>query len=63
MAPVTRCRAIRGAVPGPLTVMYYRQRTLAGLIITEGSQISPMGVGFQRTPGIYSPEQVEGGRR
>jgi N-ethylmaleimide reductase len=40
--------------------MYYRKRTLAGLIITEGSQISPMGVGFQRMPGFYSPEQVEG---
>lgn len=60
MAPMTRCRAIRGTIPGPLTVMYYRQRAQAGLIITEGSQVSPMGVGFQRTPGIHSPEQVEG---
>ncbi|MGA2918596.1 alkene reductase [Methanoregula sp.] len=60
MAPMTRCRAINGNVPGPLTVTYYRQRASAGLIITEGSQVSPMGVGFQRTPGIHSPDQVAG---
>ncbi|MGB7788667.1 alkene reductase [Methanoregula sp.] len=60
MAPMTRCRAISGNVPGPLTVTYYRQRASAGLIITEGSQVSPMGVGFYRTPGIHSPKQVAG---
>jgi N-ethylmaleimide reductase len=60
MAPMTRCRAIEGNVPGPLTVTYYSQRSSAGLIITEGSQVSPMGVGFNRTPGIYSSEQVKG---
>jgi N-ethylmaleimide reductase len=60
MAPMTRCRAIEGNVPGPLTVTYYTQRVSAGLIITEGSQVSPLGVGFNRTPGIYSPEQVGG---
>ena len=60
MAPMTRCRAIGANVPGPLTVTYYTQRASAGLIITEGSQVSPMGVGFVRTPGIYSTEQVEG---
>lgn len=60
MAPMTRCRALEGNVPGPLSVTYYRQRASAGLIITEGSQVSPMGVGFQRTPGIYSQGQVAG---
>ena len=60
MAPMTRCRAIGGNVPGPLTETYYSQRVSAGLIITEGSQVSSMGVGFNRTPGIYSPEQVAG---
>ena len=63
MAPMTRCRAIAGNVPGPLTVTYYNQRASAGLIITEGSQVSPMGVGFNRTPGIYSPEQVAGWKK
>jgi N-ethylmaleimide reductase len=60
MAPMTRCRAVKGNVPGPLTVTYYTQRASAGLIITEGSQVSPQGVGFNRTPGIYSPDQVAG---
>jgi N-ethylmaleimide reductase len=60
MAPMTRCRAIGANVPGPLTVTYYTQRASAGLIITEGSQVSPQGAGFVRTPGIYSGEQVDG---
>ena len=63
MAPMTRCRAMEGNVPGPLTVTYYSQRVSAGLIITEGSQVSPLGVGFNRTPGIYSPEQVAGWKK
>jgi N-ethylmaleimide reductase len=63
MAPMTRCRAMEGNVPSPLSVIYYTQRTSAGLIITEGSQVSPMGVGFPRTPGIYTPEQVTGWRK
>jgi N-ethylmaleimide reductase len=63
MAPMTRCRAVGANVPGPLTATYYAQRASAGLIITEGSQVSPGGVGFIRTPGIYSPEQVEGWKR
>ena len=60
MAPMTRCRAINGNAPGPLAVTYYVQRATAGLIITEGSQVSPQGVGFFRTPGIHTEEQVAG---
>ena len=63
MAPMTRCRAVLGNVPNPLAVTYYVQRSQAGLIITEGSQVSPQGVGYVRTPGIYSPEQVDGWRK
>jgi N-ethylmaleimide reductase len=63
MAPMTRCRAISGNSPGPLSVTYYAQRASAGLIITEGAQVSPKGVGFDRTPGIYSPDQVEGWKK
>jgi N-ethylmaleimide reductase len=63
MAPMTRCRAVGGNVPNPLAVTYYVQRSQAGLIITEGSQVSQQGVGYVRTPGIYSPEQVEGWRK
>ncbi len=63
MAPMTRGRAIEGNVPGPLSVTYYVQRAAAGLIITEGSQVSPQGVGFFRTPGIYSEAQVAGWKK
>jgi N-ethylmaleimide reductase len=60
MAPLTRCRARVGDVPGPLTVTYYTQRASAGLIISEASQISPQGKGYIQTPGIYSAEQIAG---
>lgn len=63
MAPLTRNRAYAGDVPGPLHVEYYRQRAGAGLIVTEGSQISPMGKGYTATPGIYSDAQVAGWRK
>ncbi|MDL5034584.1 alkene reductase [Pelomonas sp. APW6] len=62
MAPLTRSRSV-GLKPGPLAVEYYRQRANAGLIITEGAQISPEGQGYLDTPGIYSPEQVEAWKR
>ena len=60
MAPLTRNRAGEGNVPTPLNAEYYTQRASAGLIITEGSQISPQGVGYPATPGIHSDEQVAG---
>lgn len=60
MAPMTRNRAGEGNVPTELMAEYYRQRSGAGLIITEASQISPQGVGYPATPGIHSKEQVDG---
>lgn len=63
MAPLTRNRAMEGAVPGPMTVEYYRQRATAGLIIAEATQVSPMGQGYLDTPGIYTPDQVAGWRK
>jgi N-ethylmaleimide reductase len=60
MAPMTRSRALPGNVPNPLAATYYAQRAAAGLLITEGTQISPQGVGYIRTPGIHSPEQAAG---
>jgi len=60
MAPLTRSRAGKGDVPGPLNAEYYAQRATAGLIISEASQISQQGKGYAYTPGIYSEEQVEG---
>ncbi|TAK63989.1 alkene reductase [Methylobacter sp.] len=63
MAPLTRNRAGEGNVPQDTNVEYYRQRAGAGLIISEGSQISAQGVGYPRTPGIHSEAQVEGWKR
>jgi N-ethylmaleimide reductase len=62
MAPMTRNRADARDAPHPLNARYYAQRASAGLIVTEGSQVSPQGKGYPGTPGIYSPEQVEGWR-
>ena len=62
MAPMTRSRALDGNVPNPLAATYYAQRASAGLIITEATQVSPQGVGYIRTPGIHSAEQVAGWR-
>jgi N-ethylmaleimide reductase len=63
MAPMTRSRALEGNVPNPIAAVYYKQRSSAGLIVTEGTQVSPQGVGYIRTPGMHSPEQVAGWKR
>lgn len=62
MAPLTRCRAEAGRVPGKLMLEYYRQRASAGLIISEATAVTPTGVGYPDTPGIWSQAQVEGWR-
>jgi len=62
LAPLTRNRAAAGNVPTAMNATYYAQRATAGLLITEASQVSPQGVGYPATPGIYSPEQVAGWR-
>lgn len=62
MAPLTRSRAGADGVPGPLIVDHYAQRATAGLIITEGVNISPSARGYAFTPGIYTDAQVEGWR-
>lgn len=59
MAPMTRSRA-EGNLPNDLMAEYYRQRSGAGLIITEGTSPSPNGLGYARIPGISSPEQTAG---
>src|SRR5260370_25294417 len=63
MAPLTRNRAVEGLVPSPLAIEYYGQRASAGLLITEASQVSQQGQGYQDTPGVYSKEQVAGWRK
>jgi N-ethylmaleimide reductase len=63
MAPLTRNRADAGNAPQAMNVEYYRQRASAGLIISEGSQISPTAVGYPATPGIHSAAQIAGWKR
>lgn len=62
MAPMTRSRANNeeNKPTADLHAEYYKQRASAGLIITEGSQVSPRAVGYINTPGIYSKAQIEG---
>lgn len=60
MPPMTRSRAAAGEVATELMAQYYSQRASAGLIISEGTQISRQGQGYAWTPGIYTPAQVKG---
>jgi len=62
MAPLTRSRAGADGVPSPMMAEYYAQRASAGLIIAEGTNISPQGRGYAWTPGIYNHAQIEGWR-
>ncbi|WP_282363666.1 alkene reductase [Pseudomonas sp. PS01297] len=62
MAPLTRNRAGKGFVPSEFAAEYYSQRASAGLLISEATQISQQGQGYQDTPGIYSPAQIDGWR-
>lgn len=59
MAPMTRNRA-ENNIPNDLMVEYYKQRSTAGLIITEGTSPSPNGLGYPRMPGIFSQQHIEG---
>ncbi len=60
MAPLTRSRSGVERIPGALVARYYAQRASAGLIISEATSVTPLGVGYADTPGIWSDEQVEG---
>jgi len=63
MAPMTRCRAAKGDVPTDLMAIYYAQRSTAGLIVTEGTPVSPTARGYLWTPGIYTQQQIEGWKK
>ncbi len=63
MAPMTRSRADANGVVGDLTVTYYKQRASAGLIITEGINISEQAIGSPLTPGLYTADQVNAWRK
>ena len=63
LAPMTRSRANPDGTPGALAAEYYGQRAPLGLLISEGAQPSADGQGYLNTPGIYTPEHVEGWRK
>lgn len=63
MAPLTRMRASNGRVPNDLMRTYYCQRASAGLILSEATSVSPQGVGYTNTPGIWSSAQVDGWKK
>ncbi|GGI17214.1 alkene reductase [Oxalicibacterium faecigallinarum] len=60
MAPLTRLRSSEGRVPNALMAEYYAQRASAGMILTEATSVTPQGVGYPDSPGIWSEEQVAG---
>ncbi|MEZ8720018.1 alkene reductase [Vibrio pomeroyi] len=64
MPPMTRSRATQpGNSANEMMAAYYAQRASAGLIVAEGTQISPLGQGYAWTPGIYSEEQIAGWKK
>jgi len=63
MAPLTRARATASRIPNELMAEYYRQRASAGLILSEATVVSPQGIGYADTPGVWSVEQVEGWKK
>ena len=62
MAPMTRCRAGQERIPNDMMAEYYFQRASAGLMITEATVVSPQGIGYDGTPGIYTDEMTAGWR-
>ena len=63
MAPLTRMRAVEARTPNEVMLKYYVQRASAGLIVTEATSVTPQGVGYPSTPGIWSEEQAAGWRK
>lgn len=62
MAPLTRNRATADGLVKPMHQTYYRQRASAGLIVSEATQISPIGKGYKDTPGIHTEAQADAWR-
>ena len=64
LPPLTRSRSSQpGNIANELMATYYGQRAGAGFMVSEGTQIEPRGQGYAWTPGIYSPEQIEGWKK
>jgi len=63
MAPLTRSRSGLNGIPTDLMAKYYEQRAEAGLIISEATNVSPLSCAFERAPGLYTEEQVDGWKK
>ena len=63
MAPLTRARAGAGRVPTPMMARHYAARADTGMILSEATAVSPQGVGYADTPGLWHDAQVEGWRQ
>lgn len=62
MSPLTRSRAGKGLTPTEMNATYYAQRASAALVITEATHVTPQGIGYTKTPGIGTAEQIAGWR-
>ena len=62
MAPLTRCRAETGHVPGALMARYYAQRASSGLIVAEATMVQEGNSAFWHEPGVFNDAQVAGWR-
>lgn len=61
LPPLTRSRSTQpGNIANELMAEYYQQRSSAGFMVSEGTQIEPRGQGYAWTPGIHSTEQIAG---
>ncbi|MBO1266686.1 alkene reductase [Arthrobacter cavernae] len=60
MAPLTRLRADKDGIPGPLMAEHYRQRATLGLIVSEGVYPVPAGRSYPGQPGLFTAEQING---
>ena len=62
MSAMTRSRT-PGSIPNEINALYYRQRASAGMVFAESTAVSPFGIGFTNTPGIFTDDQAEGWKR
>lgn len=64
LPPLTRSRSTQpGNIPNDVMATYYGQRSGAGFMVTEGTQIEARGQGYAWTPGIHTAAQVDGWRQ
>jgi len=63
MAPLTRSRATPERVPTPMMTQHYVQRTSAGLIIAEATNVVEQSNAWECAPGIFTQAQIDAWQR